>query len=62
MIHVQCTNCGRWAIIRGGDVHVAVDGTGCTCCPLDHHHGQAAIETGTACRPITITAMAPMEA
>jgi hypothetical protein len=29
------------------------------CCAEDHHHGQAANETGTPCRPITITAMGP---
>jgi hypothetical protein len=27
----------------------------CGCCPLDHDHGQAANETGTPCRPVTIS-------
>lgn len=61
MIHVQCKNCGKWSVIDGGDVHAAVDDAGCICCPLDHHHGEAA-NAGTPCRPITITLMAPAEA
>ena len=44
------------------DVHAAVDAKGCTCCPIDHAHGQAANETGTPCRPLLITAMEPVEA
>jgi hypothetical protein len=61
VIHAQCKNCGTWAIVTDGtDVHAAVDTAGCTCCPLDHAHGQAAAETGTPCRPLTITAMQPV--
>lgn len=59
MIHVQCKNCGKWSVIDGGDIHVAVDDAGCICCPVDHHHGEAAGTTGQPCRPVTITLMAP---
>lgn len=27
----------------------------CSCCEVDHHHGQAANQTGEPCRPLTIT-------
>lgn len=36
------------------DVHEALDAAGCTCCPQDHHHGQAASESGSPCRPVTV--------
>jgi len=36
------------------DVHTALDAAGCNCCPQDHHHGQAASETGSPCRPVSI--------
>ena len=61
MIHVQCKTCGKWTVIDGGDIHAAVDTAGCTCCPQDHHHGQAAgtaADGGVPCRPVTITLMA----
>jgi hypothetical protein len=61
MIHVQCKGCGKWKIIAGGDVHDAVDSTGCQCCPIDHHHGQAVAMGAAPCRPITITLMAPTD-
>lgn len=65
MFHVQCSGCGKWAVISSGDVHEAVDAAGCSCCPQDHHHGNAANEPGAQpCRPVTITIMAasPVEA
>lgn len=56
---VQCKNkdCTAVAVIteHDVDVHLALDGAGCGCCPQDHHHGQAANESGTPCRPVTIT-------
>lgn len=60
MIHVQCKSCGRGRLISGGDVHEAVNSAGCTCCPLDHHHGRAS-EGRPPCRPVTITVMGPTE-
>lgn len=73
MWHVQCKNCGRWDVVSPGhpamrpragggtelhDPHAAVDRAGCTCCPEDHDHAAATRESGNACRPVTITAMA----
>lgn len=56
---VQCKNdeCTAVATIDavGVDVHEALDGAGCACCPQDHHHGAAAAVSGTPCRPVTIT-------
>lgn len=40
---------------HGVDIHSALDAAGCSCCPQDHHHGRAAIETGSPCRPVIIT-------
>jgi hypothetical protein len=40
--------------ILGGDPDAALN---CNCCPKDHHHGHAANETGTPCRPLVITAV-----
>jgi hypothetical protein len=54
---VTCkNNCGAVATITqdGVDIHDALDAAGCTCCPLDHHHGQASADTGTPCRPVTV--------
>jgi len=61
VIHVQCKSCGKWAYVGSDeDVHEAVDAAGCTCCPVDHHHGMAANATGsTPCRPITVTLPKP---
>jgi hypothetical protein len=60
MIHVQCKGCGKGQLIEGGDVHEAVDAAGCTCCPIDHHHGEAA-NRGVPCRPLLITVMGPVD-
>jgi hypothetical protein len=57
MFFVQCKGCLKSNVISDGDVHVAVDAAGCTCCPDDHHHGQAAGNAATGgvpCRPLTI--------
>ena len=49
---VTCNQCGASATIADGtDPDAALT---CACCPQDHHHGQAATESGVACRPITI--------
>jgi putative aminopeptidase FrvX len=60
---VKCTGseakpgCGASVVIPAAtDPDAALD---CDCCPEDHHHGQAANETGAPCRPITITAQGP---
>lgn len=52
----QCKKCLVTASIDadGQDVHAAVDAAGCGCCPIDHHHGQAA-EDAAPCRPLIIT-------
>jgi hypothetical protein len=42
-----------------GHFHEALDATGtCHCCPEDHNHRLATIETGKACRPVHIVMMA----
>jgi hypothetical protein len=42
-----------------GQFHEALDATKtCHCCPEDHNHRLSTIETGIACRPVTIAAMA----
>ena len=47
MFHVSCQKCGAWAIVPGGQqFHEALDAAGtCTCCPEDHNHRLATIET-----------------
>jgi hypothetical protein len=59
MLIAQCKKCSTTATVGdGADVHEAVDGAGCTCCPQDHHHGRAAGDAaagGVPCRPLTIT-------
>jgi hypothetical protein len=57
MIEIRTNCCGRTVTVADGsaDAHAVADAAGCTCCPQDHHHGQAATESGTACRPLTIT-------
>lgn len=56
---VQCKNkeCTAVAVITENevDVHSALDAAGCTCCPQDHHHGQATAASGNPCRPLTVT-------
>lgn len=42
MIHIQCKQCGKWSVFgpeAGADPDAALQ---CGCCPLNHHHGQAA--------------------
>jgi hypothetical protein len=57
----QCKKCLTTATVADGDdVHEAVDAAGCTCCPVDHHHGQAA-EGGVPCRPLAITLLGPVK-
>ena len=55
---VTCKNKGCTAVAtiseHDVDVHEALDAAGCTCCPQDHHHGQAANESGSPCRPVNI--------
>lgn len=56
----QCKKCLTTATIAedGADPHEAVDAAGCTCCPVDHHHGRAAGNAdsgGVPCRPLLIT-------
>lgn len=51
LARVTCNQCQKSALTDHGDFDVAVE---CGCCPQDHHHGQAANETGTPCRPVTI--------
>ena len=52
MLHIRCDQCGASAISDGSDPDAALS---CGCCPEDHHHGEAATESGEPCRPITIT-------
>jgi hypothetical protein len=60
VFHVTCQKCGAWAIVAGGEqFHEALDATGtCICCPEDHNHRLATIESGQPCRPVHITTMA----
>jgi hypothetical protein len=61
MIKVTANCCGKSVTVAEGDavdVHALADGAGCTCCPQSHHHGQAASETGTPCRPVTVDLLA----
>jgi hypothetical protein len=54
---IECDGCSAAVVVE-----TATDpdsSLGCDCCPEDHHHGQAASESGTPCRPITITAQGP---
>lgn len=53
MLNVKCLRCGTEAnTVNHADPDSAVV---CSCCPVDHDHRQAAIDTGTACRPVGIT-------
>lgn len=54
---VQCKSkdCTAVAVVTDGtDVHSALDAAGCTCCPQDHHHGEATAASGSPCRPLTV--------
>lgn len=60
MYDISCNGCGATArTASAADPDAALD---CDCCPEKHHHGRAANETGTPCRPITITALGPAAA
>jgi len=53
VLHIQCDQCGASVTTADGtDPDAAL---ACGCCPEDHHHGEAANQTGVPCRPITIT-------
>jgi hypothetical protein len=46
-------------IVGEEQFHEALDAAGgCTCCPQDHNHRLATIESGTPCRPVHIVLMA----
>jgi hypothetical protein len=52
MLMIECKSCSAKVFTEDGrdpDRLLA-----CGCCPVDHHHGKAADETGTPCRPVTI--------
>lgn len=55
MLHVQCNNCGRWALTSNGER--PDDAVVCNCCPEDHSHFENTAKTGIPCRPVTITLM-----
>ncbi len=59
MLQVQCKSCGTQVFTENNadpdSALVCAEGSGC--CAVDHHHGQAANETGTPCRPVTITVL-----
>ena len=62
MFHVSCQKCGAWAVVPGGQqFHEALDAAGtCTCCPEDHNHRLATIETDSrAARSISWQWSAP---
>jgi hypothetical protein len=40
MFHLHCPKCGAWAVVP--DLRDPDAALQCSCCPLDHHHGQAA--------------------
>lgn len=53
MLNVKCMRCGAEAnTVNHSDPDSAVV---CSCCPVDHHHGQATEASGVACRPVAIT-------
>lgn len=57
MFRVMANCCGRSVTVTDAetfDAHAVADAAGCKCCTQDHHHGQAASESGTPCRPVTI--------
>ena len=54
MLTVTCLRCGRSAF--GADILAAHAALACSCCPLPHNHGAAAIATGVPCRPVRISA------
>lgn len=57
MRNIVCKNCGASVILHGDeDPHAALV---CECCPEDHHHGQATIDTGVPCRPVTHIYLGP---
>jgi hypothetical protein len=72
-VHVQCNNCGAWAVTAADPPDEAVqcttpagtpkgskDGTCCTKGHTHEEHAQYARERhedGSACRPVTITIM-----
>lgn len=40
MFHIGCSRCGKWTVVQDlSDPDAALQ---CSCCPQDHHHGQAA--------------------
>lgn len=52
---IQCNTCKAASLApHANDPDSEVE---CDCCLEDHHHGQAANETGKPCRPITIVAL-----
>lgn len=54
---IECKGCAGAVVVETvTDPDAALK---CDCCKEDHHHGQAANESGTPCRPITITATGP---
>lgn len=49
---VQCAKCKATAVVQMNQ-HVH-DALVCGCCPVQHNHGEAANQSGVACRPITV--------
>lgn len=59
MLQVSCLSCGTQAFTENNaDPDSALTcAEGTDCCKEDHHHGQAANETGTPCRPVAIVVL-----
>jgi hypothetical protein len=59
MLHIQCFGCNTSAYTENNSDPDSV--LECPpeapCCKEDHHHGNAANESGQPCRPIKITVM-----
>jgi len=61
VLHVCCQNCGLWAITENGMEPNTTQVLRCGCCTLDHNHDQVKEETGTACRPVHLTLISPIQ-
>jgi hypothetical protein len=59
MLQVQCLSCGTQAFtenLADPDSALACPPEA-PCCKEDHHHGNAANESGQPCRPVIITVL-----
>lgn len=60
LLAIQCKTCGWWCNATDGTAPNDPNILACNCCTQWHDHDKAAEETGTPCRPITITLLSPI--